>query len=342
MKPSKRLLFQVILWLVIWLILSFAQNLELKFILENIPLFVFQLSLIAFLIYYAGPIFFVKKRQAYFLFISLLAIVGASLVVTSFLFFTRHQPPEMLHDVRRGLRPPIFVHLTQSLLLLIAYLLALFVEGVHFLQKKEKEAILISNEALQSELKLLKSQINPHFLFNTLNNIYALAALDANKTQQSISYLSDMLRYVLYECERPFVSPKKEVTYIENYIKLFSLKSSKKYPIKLESQIMDSTTSIAPMVLIPFVENALKHSHVEKIKDAFIHIFLSVTKETIYFKIENSLPKQAFSKDEVGGIGLENVQKRLAILYPTNHELIIGEKKDTFEVELTIKPKINA
>lgn len=215
-------------------------------------------------------------------------------------------------------------------------------EGIYLLQKKEQETILIKNEALQSELKLLKSQINPHFLFNTLNNIYALAALDANKTQQSISYLSDMLRYVLYECERPYVSPQKEVTYIENYLKLFSLKSSKQYPIKLDSQIVDRSVSIAPMMLIPFVENAIKHSHIEKTKVAFIHIILKVTTETIHFKIENNVPKQTFSKDEIGGIGLENVQKRLAILYPNSHELLIKEKEDTFKVELTIKPNKDA
>ncbi len=342
MKKKKRFLFQVILWGVIWMILSFAQNMEAPFILGNIPVFIFQISLIAFLIYYGALNLFIKKRYVHFLFLSLFLIVGASLISTFFLGFFRGGPPEIVPDFRRGLRPPIFLHLTQGLLLLIAYLLALFIEGIHFLQKKEQEAMLIRNEALQSELKLLKSQINPHFLFNTLNNIYALAGIDSNKTQQSISYLSEMLRYVLYECERPFVSPQKEVKYIENYIKLFSLKSSKAYPIKLESHIMDSAINIAPMILIPFVENAIKHSYVEKIKDTFVHIFLRVSTESIYFKIENSIPEEVLGKDGVGGIGLENVQKRLAILYPANHELLIKENENIFKVELTINPKTDA
>lgn len=342
MTKAKRFLFQAVLWGVIWLILSIAQNLELPFILENIPVYLFQISLIAFLIYYAAPLFFLEKRYVYFVVISLLLIAGASVFIAFFLTTPRGGPPEFLPDGEKGLSPPIFMHLIHGFLLSLAYLLGLFIEGIYFLQKKEQETILIKNEALQSELKLLKSQINPHFLFNTLNNIYALAAFDASKTQQSISYLSDMLRYVLYECERPFVSPQKEVKYLENYIKLFSLKNSKKYPIKLETQITDPSTNITPMVLIPFVENAIKHSHIERRKDAFIHIFLKVTTEQIHFEIKNSIPEKVIQKDGVGGIGLENVQKRLAIVYPNNHELLIKEDGPTFKVELTIKPKKDA
>jgi len=132
------------------------------------------------------------------------------------------------------------------------------------------------------------------------------------------------------------------VKYIENYIQLFSLKSSKKYPIRLETQILDTTVNIAPMVLIPFVENAIKHSHIEKIKDAFIHIYLEVSSELIHFKIENSIPQIAINKDKTGGIGLENIQKRLAIVYTNTHELTIDEQDNTFTVILLIKPKKNA
>lgn len=342
MNKAKRLLFQTILWGGIWLIICVAQNLALPFIVENIPVFVFQISLIAFLIYYAAPLFFVEKKYAYFSITSLLLVFIFSLISLFFFVYMKEDVPLPLPNDKRGHGPPILARLTPFLFLSVAYLLALFIEGFFLLQQKEQERILIQNEAFQSELKLLKSQINPHFLFNTLNNIYALAAIDATKTQQSISYLSDMLRYVLYECERPFISPQKEVTYIENYIKLFSLKSSKKYPIKLEYQIIDSTINIAPMILIPFIENAIKHSHVEKIKDTFITIFLKITTDDIHFEIENSIPKQMLSKDKIGGIGLENVQKRLMILYPTNHELLIKEKENTFKVKLRIKPKKDA
>ena len=343
MNKSKRLFFQAILWLVIWMLLSLAQNLELLFIVESIPVYAFQIMLITILIYYAAPNFLFKKKYWSFFFISIAFILFFSLIDAFLINLFRAPPPAIMQPDRpEHLKPPILVHLTQGLLLLVAFLLALFIEGLWFLQQQERATILIKSEALQSELKLLKSQINPHFLFNALNNIYALAAFDAHKTQQSISYLSDMLRYVLYECERPFVSPQKEVKYIENYLKLFSLKSSRKYPIKMDIQITDTAVTIAPMILLPFVENALKHSYIEKTKAAFIHISLKITKEIIYFEIANSIPKTLVHKDEVGGIGLENVRKRLAILYARKHELLITETAAIFTVKLTIKPTNDA
>ncbi len=341
MTKAKRLVFQAMLWGVIWLILSIAQNFERPFLLDNLPVFIFQIGLITFLVYYAAPSFFVEKRYAYFILTSLFILTVSSLFVSFFLTPPRPGPPDLLHHAKAGFRPPVLVRLTHGMFLSLAYLLGLFVEGVHFLQKKEQEVVLNKNVALQSELKLLKSQINPHFLFNSLNNIYALAAMDTIKTQKSISYLSDMLRYVLYECERPFVSLQKEVEYIENYIKLFSLKSSKNYPIQLKTQIIDPATNIAPMLLIPFVENAIKHSHIEKIKDTFIHILLKVTKERIHFEIENSIPEKAINKDKIGGIGLENVKKRLAIVYPEAHELLIKKEANIFIVKLIINPNKN-
>ncbi len=344
MNSSKRLLFQGIIWFVIWLILSIPQNFALPFIVENIPVYLFQVGLIAFLIYYAAPQLFVRKRYGYFVFISLCSMLIVAIII-AFIFVAPKggpPPPPYLNNMEGGLKPPVLAGMTHGFLLTTAYLLGLFVEGVHFLQQKEKETILIKSEALQSELKLLKSQINPHFLFNTLNNIYALAGIDANKTQQSISYLSDMLRYVLYDCERPFVSTGKEVKYLENYIQLFSLKSSKNFPIKLETQLVDPSIEIAPMVLIPFVENAIKHSHVERVKDAFVKIFLKVTKEVIHFEIENNIPKIAINKDSVGGIGLENIRKRLVILYPENHDLEIRENEAIFKIKLIIKPQKDA
>jgi len=342
MKKGKRLLFQTILWVTIWLVLGLTQNLELRFILENTPILIFQISLITFIIYYAAPLFFVEKKYKYFLITSLGMVFVVSALGLACIHLLFNMLPNITPNESRRPPLPLLVRFTPVLVIMLTYLLALFIEGIYFLQKKEQEAILIKNEALQSELKFLKSQINPHFLFNTLNNIYALAAIDTNRTQQSISYLSDMLRYVLYECERPFVSPQKEVKYIKNYIKLFSLKSSKKYPIQLVSQIADTNTQIAPMILIPFVENAIKHSHIEKIKESFIHISLQVISELIYFKIENSIPKEGISKDRVEGIGIANVQKRLAITYPNSHELLIDVRANTFKVELTIKPKRNA
>lgn len=247
-------------------------------------------------------------------------------------------PPPSNHGRLLPGRPPFAPpqFLIHFLALSIAYILATFVETFLFAQKKEEEIIANKNEALQTELKLLKSQINPHFLFNSLNNIYALSAIDSGKTQQSISYLSDMLRYVLYECEQESVPLGKEITYIKNYIKLFSLKSSKKYPIETNFKVADQHIRVAPMLFIPFMENALKHGNIEKITDTFIRIKIESDGEKIQFEIENSKSESPKVIDEVGGIGIENVKKRLAILYPNRHELSVNETSQAFKVNLNI------
>ena len=117
---------------------------------------------------------------------------------------------------------------------------------------------------------------------------------------------------------------------------MFALKSLKKLPIQITSQISDSTVLIAPMLLIPFVENALKHSHIESGENSFIRIDFAVNSDTINFEVENSIPTVAIHKDQTGGIGLNNVQKRLEILYPDKHLLELEEKEDTYKIKLQI------
>ncbi|WP_378173830.1 sensor histidine kinase [Aquimarina sp. SS2-1] len=265
--------------------------------------------------------------------ISILGIVICTLIVSNLFAPSRMSAIGELRPLRR--RPPSNFLIT-LLFLTISYVIATFLETFLFAQKKEEETIRSKNENLQTELKLLKSQINPHFLFNSLNNIYALSVIDSDKTQESISYLSDMLRYVLYECERNFVPIKKEITYIENYIKLFSLKSSNPYNITTDFNSIDQSVSIAPMLFIPFIENAFKHSNIEKPNNSFIRIKIVTMSGNVTLTLENSIPKEKIHKDKLGGIGIENVGKRLNILYPNKHQLLINEYNDVFKVELNI------
>ncbi|WP_299252626.1 sensor histidine kinase [uncultured Aquimarina sp.] len=334
MSTSKRFFFQILLWLTVWIILSLGQVGNRRLFIENLLMFSFQVFLIAGLIFYLAEKFLFKKKYVLFLVISISAI-GICTFISSNLFTPPRMPP--VEEFRRLPRRPPSKFLITLLFLTISYVIATFIETFLFAQKKEEETIRSKNENLQTELKLLKSQINPHFLFNSLNNIYALSVMDSDKTQQSISYLSNMLRYVLYECERPLVPLEKEITYIENYIKLFSLKSSKSYPIKTNFNVSDNNLMIAPMLFIPFIENAFKHSNIEKNNGSYIHIRINVTSQNIVFQIENSIPKEKIQKDNVGGIGLENVKKRLSILYPESHQLEINESKEIFEIMLNIK-----
>lgn len=354
MNRTKRFIFQILFWFALWLIAWLLLSGETDFISKNTLTFIFQIVVVALLVYFMAPAFLFKKKYVLFITLSIGLITLCSFISLETILDNSPELPSSVgpkhpqQHIDGGFhpRPPRNINapgpnpppkfLIQFLALSVAYVFASFLETFMFAQRKEQESILNKNENLKTELKLLKSQINPHFLFNALNNIYALSAINSEKTQESISTLSDMLRYVLYECEQELVTLEKEITYIQNYIKLFSLKSSKAYPITTDFNIANKNLRIAPMLLIPFMENALKHSNIEKIVDTFIQIKINADTSGIQFQIENSTPQNPVVTDSVGGIGLENVKKRLAILYPEKHELFINETSADFKVNLNI------
>ena len=355
MNRHKNFIFHVALWLLIWSTAWIFSGGDFQFASENVMALIFQILIIAILIYYTVPQLLLKKKYIAFTVVSIVTIIVVTLILSNISpNLTLGVEGEMGQLPGPGPRPepgPRFENgqplsgnprppsrfFINFLLIALAYVIATLVEIFLFAQRKEEEIVINKNEALQTELKLLKSQINPHFLFNALNNIYALSAIDSTRTQQSISYLSDMLRYVLYECDQENVPLYKEIDYIENYIKLFSLKSSKTYPITTSFSIENQNVQIVPMLLIPFLENALKHSNIEKVTGTFIRIKISSTNSSVDFELENSKPEFKVITDDVGGIGIENVKKRLGILYPNRHELVINETAQTFKVNLKLQ-----
>ena len=264
MNKVQRFLLQFILWLSIWFLLWMEKDWNSRYLTDNATAFIAQVVLIAVLIFYAAPQLLLKKKYAQFILFSILFIGLFSYISSSFHSVGSMPPPRGnmgpprdMPGLRRRVGPSrFFMHL---LLIVVSHVIATFIETFVFAQKKQEETIQNKNEMLQTELKLLKSQINPHFLFNALNNIYALSVIDSSQTQQSISYLSNMLRYVLYECDAELVPLKKEIDYINDFIKLYQLKSSKPYNITTKYSISDNSILVAPMLFIPFVENAFKH-----------------------------------------------------------------------------------
>ena len=201
---------------------------------------------------------------------------------------------------------------------------------------KEKREAALHHEHLLSEMKFLKSQVNPHFLFNALNNIYALVHLKNDRAPAMLMKLSDMLRYMLYECNDEKVTLEKEITYITNYIEMQQLKTEQEQNIVTHFDEVDNTALIPPLLLIPFIENSFKHSRIEDVKTGWVSMHLHSSDKNTLFRISNNIPEVPIVKDETGGIGLENVRRRLELLYPDKYELKIDENSKEFTVTLNI------
>ncbi len=194
----------------------------------------------------------------------------------------------------------------------------------------------IEDKQLQMEINLLKSQVNPHFLFNTFNNFYALSLDRSEKLPQLFLKLSDLLKYMSESSSKRVVTLKEEFDFIQNYLELEKIRLSHDREIKLNVTGDLSKKIIAPMLLIPFIENSFKHGINTKSKDFYVSIYLAVSGEGIVFVVENSKQRNFNEKSRLTGTGLINVKRRLELLYPKCHNLTIEEGKSVFKITLEI------
>ncbi|MGB0525414.1 MAG: sensor histidine kinase [Flammeovirgaceae bacterium] len=235
-------------------------------------------------------------------------------------------------------RPPPFRFVMMVLFMAIA--VGTGFELIQDWSKQEREKESLAKEKVVSELSYLKSQINPHFLFNSLNSIYYLASLRSEDTQKAVLMLSDLMRYVLYESATNKIELNKEIGYLENYIELQKLRISTKKNVTVHFSKHGEfhPYSIEPLLIIPFVENAFKHGISYKFP-SYIIINLIVEQNELKVTVANSKHPMQHVKPtkEQGGIGLPNVQKRLHLLYPKKHQLHISDQADEYKIELTLK-----
>ena len=200
-------------------------------------------------------------------------------------------------------------------------------------QQKTKER---ENERLKSELSFLRSQISPHFIFNVLNSIVSLSRRKPEKVEPVVVKLSELMRYMLYESDDAKIPIVRESEYLKAYIELQHLRFGDDIEIRFEVKNLDNTLSIEPMLLIPFVENAFKHG-VGMIVNPTIDIDLKTEKNRLVFEIKNKVNRQFNEiKDSASGIGLNNVKRRLELLYPDNHRLTINDGTEFYVVHLEI------
>ena len=186
----------------------------------------------------------------------------------------------------------------------------------------------------KAELALLKSQVNPHFFFNTLNNLYGLVVEKSEKAPEVVLKLSDMMRYTIYEGTADLVAITDEIRYLENYIELHKIRYRKKVDIQFTHDVQEGL-QIAPLLFIVLLENAFKHG-VEKTRgDAFVHFHMQSRGKHLSFSIENSLDPS--TSNPTKGIGLDNLKKRMEYLYPDRHQLIVEEKESVYKVQLNLE-----
>ena len=237
-----------------------------------------------------------------------------------------------LHFIRvLTILPRISVHVFMAIALSIAIKLS---ENWVKWQRKETE---MKSQLQENELKNLKNQLNPHFLFNTLNNIYALIPISQDKAQKSVHELSQLLRYTLYNNEKREVSLEKELHFINNYISLMRLRLNNLVTLQVDiNETAGSGKLIAPMLFISLIENAFKHG-VSGNKDSFIDISIHVSDNIVNCRVENSyFPKKANDKSG-SGIGIINLKRQLDIIYPKRHTFNTTINNERYVVELSIQ-----
>ncbi len=330
-----RRIYHVLLWIVVLLILVLVEGTEngLWFTLSNELINIFFFAVIVYFnLQYLIPNYLTQKKFGiYALLLVLSAVIITPLKLIVFFFKFSGMP-----EFQQNLLANQFWH----------FLVMFFVGGSATLVRitgdwvrHQRERQDLQTQTMQSELRFLKSQINPHFLFNTLNNLYALTLKKSDQAPEIVIKLSEMMRYMLYECNEKWVPLRKEVNYIRNYLDLEGLRQGKNVSINFEVQGSIDDQQIAPLMFIPFLENSFKHGLNNEITEGFVNIFLQVEDQEIHFFIENSksdtTPRTGSRRS--GGIGLVNVKRRLDLLYPDQYELTIADNPKSYAVNLEIR-----
>ena len=209
-----------------------------------------------------------------------------------------------------------------------------------WVQKVGDQAIL-QNQKLEAELKFLKTQINPHFLFNTLNNIYTLSYMKDDAAAPMVEKLSEIMRYMLYDCKEERVALAKEVTLLQNFVDMQQLKYDNPHNIEFHAEGISSHHTVAPLILINFLENAFKHSDLETNPNGFVHFWMEAKKgEILSITVSNSIRNTKVPNSKSGGIGIENARRQLDINYQQQYTLETDLIEQVFYVNLELPLEI--
>ncbi len=299
-----------------------------------------QMAAAYFLIYVQLPKLLFRGHWVIFLFT--LTAVAYLLAAVARLTIIYIAEPIIGYD---GYDESLWEVLSDPIYLVKVYMVSLYLPALlFFMIKMTKErftqqhrVVELEKEKRSAELNFLKAQMNPHFLFNTLNNIYSLAKSKSDQTPEMILKLSEILDYTIYECQENLVPVSSEWQLIENYTDLQALRHNDELTVFIEQDIDDDEAQISPLILISLVENAFKHTKASSTHKASIKVHLSVLQNQLTLLVKNTKSSPAPTrKTPKKGIGFQNVKKQLDMLYPDRHTLEVNDQEQTYEVVLTI------
>jgi len=289
-----------------------------------------------FLIYYLIPYYLLTKRYKYFILYSAYTfIISVYIIILSILYGLIYSEGYKDVDTAPLTKTLPFIVLGVYFVVLIVVSLSLIMHNYNSIVNNENLKNKILETQLQikdQELRFLKMQIHPHFLFNSLNTIYGFALKKKDEAPEMILKLSNLLDYILYQIEKPQVFLKDEIDHLMDYVSLEKMRFHDTLEVKTAIKVSNKNIQIAPMLLIPFVENAFKHGDIIN-GSLKVNITVKIKEDVLFFKVENSSIKENKTSK---GIGLENIAKRLEMLYPDTHKLENLQTEDRFIVKLTI------
>lgn len=320
------------MFLLVMLIAALNQGrLPLKFIMFRNPASIaaFVPAIIGFYSFYF-ILFekFLAKKKMFFFFLSILLICLVSPVITELILYSTFIADTSYNTI-------FFAGLAVSFLTLINGVLGLVMKGFITWYDDIKVKMELTKKNYEMELALVKNQINPHFLFNTINNIDVLIQKDPAKASDYLNKLSDIMRFMLYETKADKIALSTELSYLEKYIELQKIRSSNPSYVNYSIEGSSNDLMIEPMLFIPFIENAFKHTENKNLENA-INIKITINKEMIIFECENKFTINSQNKSEHNGLGNGLIEKRLLLLYPNKHQLNITTHNNIYKVKLTL------
>jgi len=331
--PVNSVVFHLAFWLMYWI---FASMQDVVFISQfrdtyNLPTVLGSMGVVYFNYYYLIPKFFIKQRRPLYYILSIIAVIMLNSWLVN-VFMREFVAAKDYYYSWEGT-----FTLSVDTVVLVAFTTAFkFIQQWH---DRNNYAVQLEKKNLESELEMLKSQINPHFIFNTLNMIYFLMEQkEDERAKEALLKFSDTLSHQLYDYNKDWIDLGKEVDYLENYIELQRMRHDEEL-LDLHCELPERVHGyvIAPMLLIPFVENAFKYS--PNSTGYKISIHLSVKDGLLDFTTQNTINLNNRRPDRVGGIGLKNVQRRLDLMYPNRHQLTLNDDGETYTSNLKINLK---